>query len=70
MGATIDNIVDEVLFVTSDDNNNIYEVVRLNNYHFITQIYEKCKISYTQVIHTRDKMLFVERRGGLLICHP
>ena len=57
------------IFIQLSYDNNIYEVDRLNNFHFITQTYGKCKISYTQVRHTTDKMLFVGRRGGLLICH-
>jgi hypothetical protein len=40
----------------------IYEVDRLNKYHFITQNYGKYKGSYTSVICMADKILFVRRR--------
>ena len=35
------------IFIQLSHYNNIYEVDGLNNYHFITRTYAKCKESYT-----------------------
>jgi hypothetical protein len=47
----------------------IYEVNRLNNYHFITQTYGKCKISYTSVRRATHKILFIIGRRTTDMTH-